>query len=202
MPGLETLELLARGRSGDRQALDDLFLPMRTRLQGLLRRRAGALLLTRADLDDLVQEACIEAVRLLPKFAYQGKDSFFRWLSALALHRLLNLRRTIQADRRDPRREQDLGEPAKDACRRLGEPGRTAPGPPTLVAAAEGIDRLLAALHTLSESDRAVIVMARIEGLALSDIAARTGRSRNAVALGLSRALRKLRQRLDRPTAP
>jgi len=198
MPSLDTLQLLDDGRRGDREALDVLFARVRPRLERLLAPRASALLLEKTELDDLVQEACVEAVKLLPTFVHQGPDSFFRWLSTLALHKLHNLRRTSRADKRDPRREQPLAGPASETPGgRVAEPGQPGPGPRTLAAAGEGIDQLFAALRDLADGEREIITMARIEGLSLSDIAARTGRTRNAVALALSRALRKLRARLD-----
>jgi RNA polymerase sigma factor (sigma-70 family) len=137
-------------------------------------------------------------VRLLPTFEYQGKDSFFRWLSALAIHRLQNLRRTLQADKRDPKREQHIAGPSTEVtASRVAEPGQSGPGPRTLAASDEGIEQLFGALREMSGVDREIITLARIDGLSLTEIAERTGRTRNAVALLLSRALRKLRARID-----
>ena len=45
--------------------------------------------------------------------------------------------------------------------------------------------------------DREVITLARVQGLSLQEIADRIGRTRNAVALLLSRALRKLKAAMD-----
>ena len=49
------------------------------------------------------------------------------------------------------------------------------------------------AAGTLSADDREVITLARVQGLSLQEIAERVGRTRNAIALLLSRALRKLK---------
>ena len=198
MSPLDTLQLLDDSRRGDRAALDALFAQARPRLQRLLLPQASTFLLQQTELDDLVQEACVEAVRLLPTFEYQGKDSFFRWLSALAIHRLQNLRRTMHADKRDPKRQQHIAGPGTEiTASRVAEPGQLAPGPGTLAASDEGIDHLFAALRELSGVDREIITLARIDGLSLGEIAERTGRTRNAVALLLSRALRKLRARME-----
>jgi RNA polymerase sigma factor (sigma-70 family) len=67
------------------------------------------------------------------------------------------------------------------------------PGPRTLTIGAEMQARLDAALATLSADDREVITLARVQGLSLQEIADHLGRTRNAVALLLSRALRKLK---------
>ena len=57
----------------------------------------------------------------------------------------------------------------------------------------ERLQRLEAALRTLSPEHREVIVLSRIEGLSLAAVAERTGRSAVAVSALLLRALRKLR---------
>lgn len=197
MDTTHTLHLLDAGRGGDAAALDALFARERPRLERLLQGRAGPLLLRSTELEDLVQEACCEAMRQLPRFAYQGKDSFFRWLATLALHRLQNLRRVALADKRDPRRERRFAAADSEIGHsRVGEPDERAPGPRTLAASDEGVHRVLDALRHLSDDDRQVITLAKIEGLSLTEIAARIGRTRNAAALLLSRALRKLREQL------
>jgi RNA polymerase sigma-70 factor (ECF subfamily) len=177
----DTVELLEHGQG-------DLFARETPRLRRLLALRAGPALLHKLDLDDLVQEACAEAVRQLPTYSYQGRDSFFRWLAAIAVHRLNNLRRVLTADKRSSKHERPIDE---------AEPQVNAPGPRTLAAASEGTARLDAAFADLAEADREVILLARVEGLSLEEVARRIGRTRNAAALLLSRALRKLKRRLD-----
>ena len=58
----------------------------------------------------------------------------------------------------------------------------------------ERLDRLQAALDALSPDHRQVIVLARLKGLRMTEIAERMERSPNAVALLLARALAKLRE--------
>ncbi len=190
--------LLAQADQGSREALDVLFERERARLRRLLALRAGTALQQRCDLDDLVQEAYLEAVRQFASYTYQGRDSFFRWLAALAIHRTNNLRRMATADKRDPKHEVRLA--GEDSVARHGgvtDPPAAGPGPRTLTAGAEEEQRLQAALAGLSETDREVILLARVEGLPLAEVAARLRRTRNAVALLLSRALRKLKRKLD-----
>ncbi|MEM7199278.1 MAG: sigma-70 family RNA polymerase sigma factor [Planctomycetota bacterium] len=195
--------LLAEVEQGSREALDRLFERDRGRLRRLLALRAGPALRQRFDLDDLVQEAHIEAVRRLDTYSYQGQDSFFRWLAVLALNRLQNLRRMVEADKRDPRREVRFG--ADDSA--IPRPGPASapapgPGPRTLTSSSEEETRLLRALDQLSEVDQEVIRLARFEGRSLTEVAEAIGRSRNAVALLLSRALRKLKDRLAQADSP
>lgn len=57
----------------------------------------------------------------------------------------------------------------------------------------ERFDRLRAALDRLSPDHRQVILLARIEGLPMEEVGKRMGRSANAAAQLLWRALQKLR---------
>ena len=57
----------------------------------------------------------------------------------------------------------------------------------------ERFDRLENAIVSLSPEHREVVMLARIEGQPIKEIAARTGRTPAAVSMLLSRALRNLR---------
>lgn len=190
MPPRESKRLVDAAAGGSRSALDELFERSSGRLRRLLWLRAG-LALRSAEVDDLMQEAWLEAIRRFDGYTYQGPDSFFRWLATIALHRLSNLQRLAGAQKRDPRMERPID--AAEVSRRAPTLRDHGPGPRTRVVGAETQQRLEVAMRRLSEADRDVIRMARIEGLPLPEIAARTGRTRNAVALQLSRALRKLK---------
>lgn len=194
----ETQDLLKTAASGQGTAMSELFAREEMRLRRLIALRAGSALLARLDLDDLVQEAYAEAVRQLPTYSYQGKDSFFRWFATIALNRLNNLRRVLTADKRAQKHEQPIVG-AETAMHHAGvtEPVAKGPGPRTLASANEGTSQLAEALECLGESDREVILLARVEGLSLDEVAERIGRTRNAAALLLSRALRKLKKKLD-----
>jgi RNA polymerase sigma-70 factor (ECF subfamily) len=198
MTARETLDLVQRANAGNREALDQLFAREQPRLRRLLALRAGPALLRRLDLDDLAQEAIAEGLRQFATYSYQGRDSFFRWLAAIALHRLQNLRRVEQAEKRDLRRERPfVGEQTAQRVGGVTDAAAPAPGPRTLAAGSEGIERLHQALDRLAETDREVILLARFEGRSLAEIAERLGRTKNAVALLLSRALRKLKDELQ-----
>jgi RNA polymerase sigma-70 factor (ECF subfamily) len=184
-------------------SFDSLLSRDRGRLRRLLMLHAGPGLLRRWDVEDLVQEACAEALGRIGTYRDRGHDSFFRWLATIALNRMRNLRRIDQAERRDARRERRFGGP-ETVARGHGVPDTPAPspGPCTLTASAEAVDRFEAALTALPPQDREVIRLARVDGLPLGEVAARLGRTRNATALLLSRALRKLKVRLAPRTSP
>jgi RNA polymerase sigma-70 factor (ECF subfamily) len=192
MDSRHSKHLVDNAAAGDPQALDQLFARCMPRLRRLISLKAGAAL-REAELDDLVQEAYLEATRQFADYTYQGPDSFFRWLATVALHRLANLQRMASAQKRDRRKERPLQGDGSTLVPGAVSPQAEGPGPRTLALGSEAQERLDLALATLAGDDREVIVLARVQGLPLSEIAERMGRTRNAVALLLSRALRKLK---------
>src|SRR5262245_10322172 len=194
MDSRESQRLVDHAAAGDRTALDQLFERSVPRLRRLLALKAGSAL-QQGELDDLVQEAYLEATRQFADYTYQGPDSFFRWLAAVALHRLANLQRMASAHKRDRRRERPLEAGSTTASALpVADAG---PGPRTVVVGGAAQERLDRALEQLGETDREVITLARLQGLSLLEVAERMGRTRNAIALLLSRALRKLKAAMD-----
>jgi RNA polymerase sigma-70 factor, ECF subfamily len=192
MDSRHSKHLVANAAAGDAQALDQLFARAEPRLRRLLALKAGTAL-RHGDLDDLVQEAYLEATRQFADYTYQGPDSFFRWLATVALHRLANLQRMANAKKRDRRRERPLQGDASTLVPGGVTPADAGPGPGTVVVGAEVQAKLDRALAALGDDDREVITLARVQGLSLQEISERIGRTKNAVALLLSRALRKLK---------
>lgn len=191
-----TKHLLRRAGDGDHDALAQLFARCEPRLRRLLALRAGPGVLRGNDLDDLVQEALLEATRSFGSFVDRGSGSFFRWLAQVALHRLQNLRRVADAQKRRGN-ELPIEPLGSTLLPGRADPAAIGPGPRTQTAGREGVDRIERAMARLSDVDREVIALSRVEGLSLAEVGERMGRSRNAVALLLSRALRKLRALLD-----
>jgi RNA polymerase sigma-70 factor (ECF subfamily) len=201
MDSRHSKHLVDHAAAGDPQALDQLFARCLPRLRRLLALKAGSAL-RHADLDDLVQEAYLEATRQFCDYTYQGPDSFFRWLATVAMNRLANLQRMAAAQKRDRRRELPLQRDGSTMVPGAVQPADTGPGPRTMTLGAEAQTRLDAALATLSADDREVITLARVQGLSLQEIAERMERTRNAVALLLSRALRKLKAEMGDEVGP
>jgi RNA polymerase sigma-70 factor, ECF subfamily len=189
MDSRHSKRLVDKAAAGDVSALDQLF----ARCEGRLRRLIALKGPRQADLDDLVQEAYLEATKQFADYTYQGPDSFFRWLGTVALNRLANLQRMARAQKRDRRLERPLQCFGSSLVPGAVTQADAGPGPRTLTIGAEMQARLDQALATLSADDREVITLARVQGLSLQEIGDRIGRTRNAVALLLSRALRKLK---------
>jgi RNA polymerase sigma factor (sigma-70 family) len=71
--------------------------------------------------------------------------------------------------------------------------------PSRLFAQQEALERLLGRLSELPEDYRQAILMAKIEGLSTAEMAQRLGKSREAVALLVYRAVKRFRTLRETP---
>jgi RNA polymerase sigma-70 factor (ECF subfamily) len=172
--------LISKAQGGDRAAFEELLSRHRKPLEYLVRSRSAGLQCHAADADDILQEAALRAFQSLDRFQWRGDDSFFRWLAGIALHVLADAARR---DARHPQVALDRDHPRDD------------PSPSHALCRQERLERLEAALEGLTPEHRAVVRLARIEGLRVSEIAQRLNRSPSAVRHLLLRALEKLKER-------
>ena len=174
-----TKELVAAAQAGDTQARDEIVSRYRDTLEGYLRLRIGSHLRRRVDLEDVFQDTFTKAFQSLDVFRWQGEGSLLRWLKGIAEHRILALAKKY-------RREEVLFVEQQDHS-------ATDASPSSVLRRGERFERLRSALDGLSPDYREVIVLARLQGLSLREVAARMQRSPNAVAHLLSRALSQLK---------
>jgi RNA polymerase sigma-70 factor (ECF subfamily) len=174
-----TRDLIRDAQNGLRSAQAVLIERHEAALQVFVERRIGSHLQTHVEAKDVVQETLARALQILSTFEWRGEGSFLRWLKAIASNEILRLAK------RERRREfisiELTDEPAGGSSPSRG------------VRREERFARLESALEGLSPDHREVIVLARIQGLRLAEVAKRMGRSPNAVAQLLGRALSKLK---------
>ena len=84
MTGLQNL--IEKARSGNRQAFGKLIAPHTTRAESLIRHLAGARLKEKIELEDLVQETFLRALRSFPQFRGDTEAALWGWLRAVAEH--------------------------------------------------------------------------------------------------------------------
>jgi len=170
--------LIARARKGDHEAFEAVVNEHQEQLNGYIRGRIGAHLRGRLDPADVFQDTLLHGFRSIAHFTWRGGGSFRRWLEAIAEHRIRDALRGAKA----PRDFQlDRGLPASDIS-----PSRGA-------RRNERFDRLQGALERLSPDHQQVILLCRIQGLKISEVAQRMQRSESAVKSLLLRALRELK---------
>jgi len=141
-----------------------------------------------SEVDDLIQETLLRAFRDIGSFSYQSPGSFLRWLSSIGDHVIIDhLRYRSRACR--------AGEEVRfrsDSNPSGPEPADTKT-PSRLFAQQEALERLLSRLNELPEEYRQAILMAKIEGLSTAEMAERLGKSKEAVALLVYRAVKRFR---------
>lgn len=177
--GDSTSDLLGRARAGDARALEQLF----GRYLGPLERWASGRLPSWArdmvDTGDIVQETVIRFMRQIEHFEPQREGALQAYLRKALRNRIREeLRRTSRKPPAEP-----LGKPPPDE----------AASPLEEAIASQALERYEAALETLREEERDIII-ARIEiGLSYPEIAMHLGKpSADAARMAVSRALVRL----------
>ena len=176
---LQTGDLLARYKGGDRAAADDLFRRYRSRIDLFLRARLPAGLRRLGDTDDLVQEVCIKILRALDRFELRNIGAFWWFARSIAKNHLIDMMRRNRAIPEGELRE------SSDAA-----PSDPRPGPLPVVIdheAAEAFDR---ALENVSDHVRRGLLMRLELGLDWSVVAEDCGfPSPDAARVAIKRAL-------------
>jgi RNA polymerase sigma-70 factor, ECF subfamily len=187
-PQTTTFSLLEKAREGDEQALSQAFELNRRRLAVLIYFKLGARERTLTDVDDVVQETMLRAFRDIEGFRYRTSGSFVRWLSAIADHVIVD---RVRYRERECRAAEEVR--FRSETNPLGPEPADSRTPSRLFAQQEALERLQSRLSLLPEEHRQAILMAKVEGLTTAEMAERLGKSREAVALLVYRAVKRFR---------
>jgi RNA polymerase sigma-70 factor (ECF subfamily) len=150
------------------------------RLMALARRRLPDRLRGRVDPEDVVQSVYRSFFRRLAdgRFQFEASLDLWRLLAAMTFYKVRNAIRFHQRERRDVRRETSMEGSAE------GSPyADPTPGPEDLVTFLECLEQLLA---RAPKNYREIVVL-RLEGLSIAEIAERIDRSQRTVLRALSR---------------
>jgi RNA polymerase sigma-70 factor (ECF subfamily) len=169
--------LVQRARAGDTAAFGELV--TRHRQVAI---RVAAVVAPTAELDDVLQEACVKAWHALPRFR-QGAP-FRPWWCRIVANEAKN--RTRAARRRETLHLRSA----------TSTPERDDRTPEASVLARDEADALVRALDRLSDDDRLVIAYRWLLELPLAEIADAIGVPLGTVKSRLSRAMTKLRTEL------
>lgn len=176
--------LLRRLRAGDEDAATQMYVRYATRLHALARRKCAADLGTRLDAEDIVQSVFRTFFRRAGRGEYQvpAGDELWKLLLVISLNKIRKVAAFHRAAKRDVRKTADGG--ISDALLQ----GRSVDDPEALGALRLVIEETLA---DLPMSQRHIVIW-RIEGYEVAEIAARSGRSKRSV----ERILQGFRQSL------
>ena len=123
---------------------------------------------------------------------------FYPWLRQMAWNRLVALhRRHLEADKRDVRREQPLNISGESAIQLAERLACHESGPVRRAVRKEMCQRVRAALSTLTESDREILILRHLEQLSYRDCAAILQVTEVAAKQRYVRALRRIRRLLE-----
>jgi RNA polymerase sigma-70 factor, ECF subfamily len=187
-PATTTFTLLEQARGGDREALSQAFEMYRRRLAVLVHFKLSPRTRQFSEVEDVVQEILLRAFRDIERFRYESPGSFLRWLSAIADHVIVD---RVRYQGREMRAGEEVA--FRSASNPMGPDPVDTRTPSRMFAQQEAVERLLDQLTALPEDYRQIILMAKIEGLSTGEMAERLGKSREAVALLLHRAVKRFR---------
>ena len=203
---MSTTELVIASKGGDNEALGRLLEQYRGFLLMLAHRYLSDRLRRRIDAADIVQLTYLEAKRDLPAFRGTSPAEFAGWLRGILKNNVATaVTRHVTTQKRSIRREVDTS-PAPGQESNAGGWIQQLPGsktsPSGVVIRSEAVVALLEALHQLPETQAEAIRLRYMEGLPLSEIVERMGKSDTAVAGLLKRGLQKLRTILNSDDCP
>lgn len=187
-PSTTTFELIEECRKGDQEAFRLLFEKYRGRLAVFLRYRLGRD--RTACLDDLIQETFFRGFRSLESFSYDTPGSFARWLFKIADHAATDMARYEGRQKRSVKQNVRLRSPSNPA----GPDPVETHTPSRELRHREELEELLSKLDLLPEQYRAAILLCKVEGLTTRELARQIGKSPEAAALLLHRAVKRFRQ--------
>lgn len=196
----ESREQLERIRRGDQQAFAELFTLHRDRLRQMVIVRLDPRLAGRADADDILQEAYLDAQDRMSHFSSVQAGSFFIWLRLIVSQTLANVhRRHLGAQMRDAGRDVSLHGGSRGSASTTSLAQRLLghlTSPSQAAMRDELVERIEHALALLEPTDREVLVLRHFEQLTNNDVAEELGIQVKAASIRYVRALRRLKARL------
>jgi RNA polymerase sigma-70 factor, ECF subfamily len=166
-------------------------------LRLLARLQLPAHLQGKLDPSDLVQQTLLLAYQKREQFRGTTAAERAAWLRQILANTLANAVRDFGRQRRDAALERSLEAALADSSARLeGWLAADQSSPSEQAERNERVLRLAGALAQLPEAQRDALLLRHCQGLAVSDIGERLGRSRASVASLLRRGLQQLRELL------
>ena len=196
---IDELALVRQAVAGDRAALSQLLL---LHYDGLLRRLSGRIPVELQGLlrpEDLLHQTLVRAAQSIGSFEARHAGAFRGWLDTIADNLLKDAAKRRRRERRaaDPR----PGERAPDESSMAAMVERIAKDSSTPVGQAqrrESLRRMQAALAALPAEQRDVVERYYLQGQTYEQIAAATGRTKDAVRGIGFRARKNLREIMGR----
>ena len=183
--------LAERARAGDETAFRALWDAATPRVRRRLERLLPPALRRKVDVDDVLQEASIVAVRRIGEFEARGEGAFAAWLQRIAE---LKLREAVRRFLGTAKRGREVTKPDRPSTAKFEGRG---PSPSEVAQAAELRARASVALDALAPDYREILHLVQIEMLPLAEAAVRMNRTPEAARKLYGRALSRYAEMLD-----
>ena len=206
------IELMAKARAGEADALGELCALYRNYLRMVVRTGLGPRLRERVELSDVVQEALVEVVRQFPQFTGQNEAALVGWLRRLVGQKLADLGRYHnRAKRSAGGADVPLDAPYEGANAGGGGGGDAGGGrlldvlalsqtsPSEAASRRELIVLLADALADLPAPEAEVLWLYHAENLSFEAVGERLGLSRKSIRGIWARGLKALKRSLEGP---
>ncbi len=187
-----------RLRCGDKGALGDLFVLCQERLRQMVHFRLDRRLIRRIDVDDVLQDAFIDAETRLEHFAKtEAEASPYVWLRLITLQTLMNAhRRHLGTQARDAAREQSIhlggDQTTLNSMAQLLVGKLTSPS--QAIQRAETIEQIQSALEQMNPIDQEILALRNFEELTNTEVSEVLKIAPSAASLRYIRALKRLQQ--------
>lgn len=192
------IRLLQEARDGDAAARDELFRKCRNYVDLIARSQVESWMRAKVDASDLVQQTMMEAHRGFDAFRGETEAEWLAWLRAILSNNTHDfIRRYKQTDKRKIQKEVRMQGVGADGESFFFEPTAIQETPSQIVAEKEREIELADAIAELTEDYQEVILLRNLQRLPFDEIAERMGRTRPAVQMLWTRAIRKLQQVLQ-----
>jgi RNA polymerase sigma-70 factor (ECF subfamily) len=192
-------DLIQRARAGDRHALQQLLWEHYNRLVSFLTPRLSGNLQRMVAVEDVIQEAFIQAIRDIGNCQANSEQAFAAWLSAIAEHRLHDIIKGLYRQKRggDRRQAEAVAGGSAGGLFELIElisDHRSTPG--RALKRHEAAQAIQVGIAALPDDQREAIRLRYLEGKSIEETSAEMGRSTAAVNGLVRRAKESLRDTL------
>ncbi|MBI1314478.1 sigma-70 family RNA polymerase sigma factor [bacterium] len=186
--------------SGDSDQIAEVFSRYEDRLQRMIRFRLDRRLYGRVDSADVLQEVWLDASKRVSEYVANPTVPFFIWLRQIAWQTIIDLhRRHLGAQKRSVANEVALGGGQEEtslsiAARLAGD----LTSPSQAAIRDERLSQLRQALEEMDEIDREVLALRHFEELGNNEVAEILGLQKTAASNRYIRALKRLKEVLER----
>jgi RNA polymerase sigma-70 factor, ECF subfamily len=192
----ETFRLLERWHGGDRGGLEQLLERDRAFVLDYVKNRVGDLLLQKAEPDDYVQEAMVQALEYTPPFLISDRDQFRGLIARITENILCDHVVAHNRAKRDVRRERPV--PSDSNLLDLDPPRHEVTRPSAAAQRDEDQAWIRLGLELLPRDDRRLVKLREWEGLSFAEIGEHLGITEAAAQMRFQRVLPKLAKQVMR----